>query len=71
MKLSNNLYNVLKYLALIAIPAIEALWLGLSSIWGLPYGTEIGATVALVGVFIGALIGVSTKIYNEENKHGF
>lgn len=62
--LNNKIYDVLKWVAIIFTPALEALWLGLSSIWGLPYGTEIGATIALIGVFIGALLGISSAKYN-------
>ena len=64
MRLSNKAYDFLKWFALVAIPASEALWLTVGKVWGFPYLTEIGATIAAFGLFIATLIGVSTKAYN-------
>lgn len=59
MKLPDNLYNILKWVALIALPALGVFYFTLSKIWGLPYGAEITATLDAVALFIGTLIGVS------------
>lgn len=59
MKLNDKVYDILKWVCLIALPAIAVLYGTLSKIWGLPYSVEIPATVNAVGVFIGVLIGVS------------
>lgn len=66
MKLSNQTYDFLKWFALVAIPAAEALWLTVGKVWGLPYLTEIGATIAAIGLFIAALIGASTTVYRAD-----
>lgn len=63
MKLSNRMYDFLKWLALTAIPGLEIFWLTIGKVWGLPYVTEIGTTIAAVGLFIATLIGVSTVQY--------
>lgn len=63
MKLSNISYDRLKWFALVFIPAFEVLILTLGKIWGIPYYSEIGASVAAVGVFLAALLGVSSKNY--------
>lgn len=63
MKISNKTYDVLKWLSMIAIPAVEAFWLTVGKVWGFPHLTEIGTTIAAVGVLIGALIGVSSQNY--------
>ena len=68
MKLSNGAYNVLKYVALVALPATGALYFGLSEIWGLPYGTEIVGTITVIDTFLGALLGISTANYNKQLK---
>lgn len=68
MKLSNKAYDFLKWFALVAIPATEAFWLMVGKVWGFPYLTEIGTTIAAVGLFIAALIGVSSKNYYEDKK---
>lgn len=63
MKLSNRLFDVLKWVAIIGLPAVQGFWLTLGDIWGLPYTVQIGATIAAVAVFLGALLGVSTYAY--------
>lgn len=66
MKISNRLYDFLKWFALVAIPAIEAFWLTIGKVWNFPYLTEIGTTIAAVGILIAALIGVSSVAYRKE-----
>lgn len=63
MTLSNKTYDVLKWIAQYFLPALAALWLGLAKVWGFPYGTEIGATLSLIDVFLGAVLGISSKNY--------
>ena len=70
MKISNRTYDILKWVALAVLPACEALILTVGKIWMLPYYAEIGATVAAVGVFLAAIIGVtSSNYYAEEDMH--
>ena len=63
MKISNRAYDILKWVALVAIPALEAFWLTVGKVWGFPYLTEIGTTIAAVGLLIATLIGVSSHNY--------
>lgn len=65
MKLNNNTYDILKFIAQIVLPAIGTLYFALAKIWGLPYGTEIVGTVTAVDTFLGALLGISTSQYNK------
>lgn len=67
--LNDKIYKILKWVTLIALPALTALWLGLGQVWGFPYLEQIGATLAILTTFIGALIGVSTAQYNKANKN--
>ena len=66
MKMSNKVYDVLKYIALILLPAVGALYFALAKIWGLPYATEIVGTISAVDAFLGALLKISTDQYNRE-----
>lgn len=66
MKLSNKLYDILKWVAQILLPAIATLYFALSSIWGLPYGEQIVGTITAVDAFLGVCLGVSTMQYNKE-----
>lgn len=63
MKLSNTTYDRLKWFALVFIPAFEFLILTLGDIWGFAHYIEIGQTIAAIGVFLAALLGVSSKNY--------
>lgn len=62
--MSNKIYNVLKWLALIALPALSTLVFALSNIWHFDATPVIGS-IAAVETFIGSLIGVSTYQYNK------
>lgn len=67
-KLSNSWYDALKWVALILLPALGALYFGLAQIWGFPYGEEIVGTISVIDAFLGALLGISTAQYNKEQK---
>ena len=66
MKLDNKTYDILKWVALIVLPAIATLYNALANIWGFHYGNEIVCTITAIDTFLGALIGVSTKNYNKD-----
>lgn len=61
--MNSKVYDVLKWIALVALPATTALWLTLANIWGFPYAEAIGATLAAVTTFMGALLGISSIQY--------
>lgn len=66
MKLSNNVYNKLKWIAQYLIPALGALYFALAGIWGLPYGEQIIGTLAAIDTFLGVILGLSSSKYNKE-----
>ena len=61
MKFDNKTYDTLKYIALIALPALQIFWLTVGKIWNLAYTVEIGATIGAIALLLGTLLGVSTK----------
>lgn len=67
MVMSNKVYDVLKWVAMIVLPALATLYLGLSNVWGLPYGEEVSTTITLVNTFLGAVLMISTNKYNKLN----
>lgn len=74
MKLSNNVYNVFKWLGLIFCPALAVLLATVLPVWGVDAGLvkALVITINAVGVFIGALIGVSqATIAREEAEEEF
>ena len=66
MKMSNQVYDILKFIAQILLPAIGTLYFALAKIWGYPYAAEIVGTISAVDAFLGALLGISTMQYNKE-----
>lgn len=67
--MSNKVYDILKFIALIVLPALATLIIGVFEIWGLPYGAQIGATITAVATFLGAILSVSSAKYKAENKN--
>lgn len=70
MKLNDKVYNVLKWVCLIALPALAVLYFTLAKIWNLPYGAEITATINAIALFIGSLIGISQATIRKEEEDG-
>lgn len=68
MKMSNTVYDVLKYIAQIVLPALGTLYFALAKIWNFPYGAEIVGTISAVDAFLGALLKISTDQYNKEQQ---
>ena len=64
--MSNRTYDILKWVAQIALPAVGTLYFALSSIWGLPMGEEVVGTITAVDAFLGALLGISTVQYEKK-----
>ena len=68
MVLKNSLYNKLKWIAQILLPAIGTLYFAIASIWGLPYAEQIVGTITAIDAFLGALLGISTMQYNKQQE---
>lgn len=66
MVLSDKVYNFLKWLCLIAMPALSVLISVIFKVWEIPYAVQITTTINAIAVFIGALIGVSQFNLNKE-----
>lgn len=66
--ISNKLYDVLKWVTMICIPAVTTAYVGLSAVWGWPYATEVAKTSAVICTLLGALLGISTAQYNKQDK---
>jgi len=68
MKISNQVYDVLKWIAQYLLPALGTLYFALSTIWGLPYGEQVVGTVTALDTFLGVILGISTATYNAEKE---
>lgn len=67
MKMSNKVYDVLKWIALCLLPAAGTLYFALASIWGFPYGEQIVGTITAVDTFLGVILKINSVKYHKEN----
>ena len=65
MKLSDNIYNILKYIAQIILPGLATLYLALAGIWNLPFGEQVSGTIMAIDTFLGVLLGIASANYNK------
>lgn len=63
MKLSNPIYDALKWITLICIPALATFYVALAPIWGWPFADEVAKTATAVCTLLGALLGISSAQY--------
>ena len=66
--MSNKMYDVLKWISLVALDAIGLCYSTLATIWGLPYGDQVLETCVALSVFLGALVGVSSAQYKKNTE---
>lgn len=65
MKISNKVYDVLKWIAQYLLPALGTLYFALSTIWGFPYGEQVVGTITAIDAFLGAILGISSAAYHK------
>lgn len=65
MKLSNKLYDTMKWLVIIVLPALATLYTTLAAVWAWPYANEVKTTVLAVDTFLGAALCFSSATYNK------
>ena len=65
--MSNKVYDVLKWVAQIFLPAVGTLYFTLAATWGLPYAEQVVGTITAADTFLGVLLGISTVRYKKNN----
>ena len=65
--MSNKVYDILKYVAMIVLPALGTLYLTIAGIWGLPYGEAVAGTITAIDTFLGAILMISSNQYHKDN----
>ena len=68
MIMSNKVYDVLKFVAQIVLPALATFYLTLAGIWGLPFGEQVSGTIMALDTFLGAVLMISSNKYNKEKE---
>ena len=66
MKLSDKVYDVLKWIVCICIPALTTAFVGLDKVFGWGYAEEVAQISAIVCTPLGALLGISTAQYYKD-----
>lgn len=68
MKLTNRTYDLLKWGVTIFLPALMTFVSGLGIVLNIENTEVIVAVIGLITTFLGSLIGISTKNYNNEKE---
>lgn len=61
----DKVYDILKAIAMIILPALGTLYFALAGIWGWPYAEQIVGTITAVDTFLGVILGISTMQYKK------
>jgi hypothetical protein len=65
--MNNKIYDILKWIAMVVIPAVGTLYFALAGIWGWPYGEQIVGTLTAIDTFMGIVLGISSAQYKKTN----
>ena len=68
MTMSNKMYDTLKWIAQILLPALGTLYFALAGIWDFPYAEQVVGTITAVDTFIGVLLGITSAQYKKANQ---
>lgn len=67
MKIPSKIYDILKWVTMIVLPALATAYVGLSGIWNFPYASEVAKTTTIICTLLGSILGISTAEYNKTN----
>lgn len=65
--MSNKLFDTLRFLQTVLLPAIGTLYFALADIWGLPYAEQVVGTVTALTAFLGAFVEYKRRTYHESD----
>ena len=68
MKLTDKVYNVVKWLVLICIPALTVAYVGLDGVFNWGYGDTVSRVSSILCTLLGALVGISTAEYYKDKQ---
>ena len=66
MQIPNKVYDSLKWLCILGLPALSSLYSTLAGIWGWPFAEQVPQTLSAVGLAVGTVIGVSAANYQRK-----
>ena len=65
--MSNKVYDVLKWVALVVLPALAVFYGSLAGIWNLPFAEQVPETITAVDLFLGVILGISNVTYKKNH----
>ena len=65
---SDKVFNILKWCAMVLLPALAVFIRAFFPIWNLPYADQISSSIVVINALLGSLLGVSTIGYNRTQK---
>lgn len=68
--MNNKIYDILKWVAIIVLPAASTLVASVFPLWDLPFADAIAQTITAVGTFLGAVLMVSNYRYKNGDNAG-
>ena len=66
MKLSNKVYDILKWIALVALPALTVFYGVVGATCNIPYTQEVLTIAVAFDTMLGAMLGISANKYNKQ-----
>lgn len=66
--MNSRVYDILKWVAIIVLPALSTLISVVFQIWNIPFGAEISQTITAIATFLGAILMVSSIQYTRKLK---
>lgn len=64
--MENKVYDVLKFLALVVLPALATFYAAIAAVWGLPYTEQVVGTITAVDTLLGTLLKISSDNYKKQ-----
>jgi hypothetical protein len=68
--ITGKIYDVLKFLALVVLPALGTLYFTLAGLWGLPAAEQVVGTIVAVDTFLGVVLQISSSAYKSSTGQG-
>lgn len=66
--MSNKIYDILKFIAQIVLPALATFYVTIANIWNLPFGEQISGTIMAIDTLLGAMLMISSSNYKKGEK---
>lgn len=66
MKMTNKTYDILKWIALILLPALATFYAAIAAVWGLPYTEQVVGTITAMDTLLGTLLKISSDNYKKQ-----